>query len=258
MATTTKTSNVYTKLAQARLKFLQAGASKSGKNMHLEFKYFELEDIVPMATQIFAELNLIHIVSFRDGEAEMIVMDAEDPGDNIIRFVLPFREIEPIVSNKGNVVTNPLQALGASITYLRRYLWMMALDIVEADSIDANLGKEKPAEEKTEEPKPAEKKTKAKPKTQAERKEITKELTDPDGPADELQLKALKKACADLVKLNPDDEKLTGFVKALGEKTEGLTKVSRGNAKKLIENIQVMIKSYYKDGKEEKTDAVEQ
>jgi len=257
MATTTKTSNVYTKLAQARLKFLQAGASKSGKNMHLEFKYFELEDIVPMATQIFAELNLIHVVTFEDGVAKMVIMDAEDPVDEI-QFIIPFREIEPIVSNKGNVVTNPLQALGASITYLRRYLWMMALDIVEADSIDANLGKEKPAEEKTEEPKPVEKKTKAKPKTQAERKEITKELTDPDGPADELQLKALKKACADLVKLNPDDEKLTGFVKALGEKTEGLTKVSRGNAQKLIENIQVMIKSYYKDGKEEKTDAVEQ
>ena len=253
-----KVTNVYVKLAQARLKFLQAGASKSGKNMHLEFKYFELEDIVPTATQIFAELNLIHVVTFEDGVAKMVIMDAEDPVDEI-QFIIPFREIEPIVSNKGNVVTNPLQALGASITYLRRYLWMMALDIVEADSIDANLGKEKPAEEpKVEEPKPVEKKTKAKPKTQAERKEITKELTDPDGPADELQLKALKKACADLVKLNPDDEKLTGFVKALGEKTEGLTKVSRGNAQKLIENIQVMIKSYYKDGKEEKTDAVEQ
>lgn len=240
-----KTNNVYTKLAQARLRFLQAGASKSGKNMHLEFKYFELEDIVPTATQIFADLNLIHIVSFRDGEAEMLVMDAEEPAD-IIRFVLPFREIEPIISNKGNVVTNPLQALGASVTYLRRYLWMMALDIVEADSIDGTLDKPK------EEPVKKEEKPKAKPKTAAERKEITKELTDPEAPADELLLKALKKACADLVKLNPDDEKLTGFVKTLGEKTEKFTKISKDQAEKLIENLQAMIKAYHKEGEEAK------
>lgn len=246
-----KVSNVYTKLAQARLKFLQAGASKSGKNMHLEFKYFELEDIVPAATQIFADLNLIHVVTFDDGVAKMVVMDAEDPVDEV-HFTLPFREIEPIVSNKGNVVTNPLQALGASITYLRRYLWMMALDIVESDSIDADLGR--PAAEKTEEPVKAEPKKASKPKTKEERKEIKAELTDPDGQADELQLKALKKACADLVKLNPDDPKLTDFVKSLGEKTEKFTKISRKNATAIIENIGVMIKSYYKseDGKEKK------
>lgn len=250
-----KVTNVYTKLAQARLKFLQAGASKSGKNMHLEFKYFELEDIVPAATQIFAELNLIHVVSFEDGLAKMTVMDAEDPVDEIT-FTLPFREIDPIVSKTGNVVTNPLQALGASITYLRRYLWMMCLDIVEADSIDSNLGNEKPAEkveakpaEAKEEPKPEKKK--AKPKTAAERKEIAKELTSPEGPADELQIAALKKACADLVKLNPEDEKLTNFVKTLGEKTKLFTEISKSDATKVIENIGVMIKSYYKDGKDE-------
>ena len=247
----TEISNVYIKLAQARLKFLQAGASKSGKNMHLEFKYFELEDIVPTATQIFADLNLIHMVSFKDGTAKMVVLDAEHPAEEVV-FELPFREIEPIVSNKGNVVTNALQALGASVTYLRRYLWMMALDIVESDSIDANLKPEEPEKKpETAEKKPAEKKA-AKPKTKEERSKIKEDLTDPDGPADALQLKALKKACADLVKLNPDDEKLTGFVKQLSEKTEKFTKISRNKAQAVIENIQVMCKEYYKKGDDEK------
>lgn len=241
--------NVYQKLAQARLRFLQAGTSKSGKNIHLEFKYFELEDIVPTATQIFADLGLIHIVSFEDGVAEMLVMDADDPKE-IIQFKLPFREIEPIVSNKGNVVTNSLQALGASVTYLRRYLWMMCLDIVESDSIDGTLKEEKPAESA---PAPTPKvKKESKPKTQEERKEIKKELTDPDGQADELQIKALRKACADLINLNPDDEKLTGFVKALGEKTEGLTKISKKNAQAVIENIGAMLKNYHKQEGAEK------
>lgn len=246
-----KTVNVYTKLAQARLKFLQAGASKSGKNLHLEFKYFELEDIVPTATQIFAELNLIHVVKFQDGIAEMIVMDAEDPTDEI-QFTLPFREIDPIVSKTGNVVTNALQALGASVTYLRRYLWMMALDIVEADSIDANITKAETPKEEAKAPEKATEPTKkaSKPKTKEERKEITAELTDPDGQADDLQLKALRKACADLVKLNPDDERLTGFVKALGEKTEGLTRISKKNATQVIENLKAMIAGYHKGEKQ--------
>ena len=238
--------NVYTKLAQARLKFLQAGTTKSGRNMHLEFHYFELEDIVPVATPIFAELGLLHVVDFKDEEATMTIINAENPRDDIV-FALPFREIEPIVSKTGNSVMNPLQALGASITYLRRYLWMLALDIVEADSIDANAGVDKNTTpvEKTPEKAPETAK-KAKPKTAKERTEIKQELTDPDGPADELQIKALKKACADLVKLNPDDEKLTGFVKALGEKTEKFTKISKKQCQGLLENIQVMLKSYVK------------
>lgn len=250
MASKTEISNVYTKLAQARLKFLQAGASKSGKNMHLEFKYFELEDIVPTATQIFADLNLLHIVNFKDGVAEMTIVDAEQPDGDSVTVSLPFREIDPIVSNKGNVVTNPLQALGASITYLRRYLWMMALDIVEADSIDPNIkpAETEPAEEK---PKPAPKPA-AKPKTKEERKKVKEELTDPDGQADELQIKALKKACNDLLKLNPDDERLVNFVKQVGEKTEKFTVISRKNAQALIDNIGVMLKSYHKEGEETK------
>ena len=38
-----------------------------------------------------------------------------------------------------------MQALGSSITYMRRYLYMIALDICESDSIDSDLGKPIPA-----------------------------------------------------------------------------------------------------------------
>ncbi len=48
MANIYETMNVRQKLAKARLYFLNQKVQKSGKNMHLEFKYFfELEDIVP-------------------------------------------------------------------------------------------------------------------------------------------------------------------------------------------------------------------
>lgn len=68
MATTakeTKTANlnVYQKLLAARAKFLESDVQKTGKNMPLSFKYFELDDIVPTATRIFSEVGLIPIVN---------------------------------------------------------------------------------------------------------------------------------------------------------------------------------------------------
>ena len=50
---------------------------------------------------------------------------------------LPYTPIAPIVSNAGNQVINEMQATGSSITYIRRYLWQLVLDIVEHDSIDS-------------------------------------------------------------------------------------------------------------------------
>ena len=44
------TMNVWQKLLAARIEFLRRGVTKSGVNLHAEFKYFELEDIVPVAT----------------------------------------------------------------------------------------------------------------------------------------------------------------------------------------------------------------
>ena len=61
--------NVRQKLAKARLYFLNQKIKKSGKNMHLEFKYFELEDIVPPAIRIFARVGLTTNIEFTDDKA---------------------------------------------------------------------------------------------------------------------------------------------------------------------------------------------
>ena len=143
MATTTKTAtpaNVYQKLIMARAQFLNSDVQKTGKNMHLSFKYFELDDIVPTATRIFAEQGLIGIVNFTTDTATMNIINTDNP-EEMISFVAPFNQIEPIISSTGAKATNEMQALGSSITYMRRYLYMMALDICESDSIDANIGK---------------------------------------------------------------------------------------------------------------------
>ena len=141
--------NVRQKLAKARLQFLNQKVTKSGKNMHLEFMYFELEDIVPPAIRIFARIGLVTEIDFGDQRgAVMRVYNTDNVDEAPMEFCIPYREVSPIVSNAGKEVTNPLQALGSSVTYLRRYLWMAVLDITEPDDIDATLGE--PEEEKKE------------------------------------------------------------------------------------------------------------
>lgn len=164
-----------------------------------------------------------------------------------MQFRVPYREVKPIVSNAGKEVTNPMQALGSSITYLRRYLWMAVLDITEPDDIDANLGSDDQAEEEEipapnpETAKKEKKKKSAAPATPKEREEAKKEMTGTDGQADELQIKALKEACKTLMDKDSDQEE---FVQQIAMKTNGFTNVTRAACEQLIQNLGEMIAAY--------------
>lgn len=230
-----KATNVRQKLAQARLAFLNENVKKSGKNMHLEFKYFELEDIVPSAIKIFADLGLVTTTNFDGTTATMTVYNADSADEEGITFTAPYREVEQIVSNSGKVVTNAMQALGSSITYLRRYLYMMVLDIVEHDEVDANIGANPPAEEKSA---AMQNKPPATPKERAKAKE---KLTAADGDATEEQINSLKTLCKELI--NTDDS-TEDFVQQIALKTEGFTKISASACAELISNLTDMIASY--------------
>lgn len=252
--------NVYQKLILARKRFLERNVKKSGVNRQLEFQYFELQDIVPSATRIFQNVGLVGIVKFvptvQSNEevpivpaapiATMTVVNVDAP-DEHIDFFLPYREVEQIKSKSGNTVTNPLQALGSSVTYLRRYLWMLAMDIVEQDDVDATLGaQEQPT---TPQPKstptpaaPAPKKS-AKPATKAERENIKVALTRADDAADELMVKGLKAA---LNALRQKDDKQDEFVQQVAEITKGFTAISRSQCEELTKKVNSMIEEYDK------------
>lgn len=233
MATTTKTAtpaNVYQKLIMARAQFLNSDVQKTGKNMHLSFKYFELDDIVPTATRIFAEQGLIGIVNFSTDTATMNIVNTENP-EEMISFVAPFNQIEPIVSNTGAKATNEMQALGSSITYMRRYLYMMALDICESDSIDANIGKGESAPATP----AAEKKA---PATPQQRQEVKQELTKPGENASALQIKGLKAVLKKLKDADPTKEEM---IAKIAVETEGFTKISKSDCEAIIEKITAML-----------------
>ena len=226
MANTTP-KNVYQKLLEARVLFMEEDVKKSGKNMKMSYKYFELQDIVPVATPIFQKVGLVPVVNFTNTDATMMMVNVDDPQDFIL-FTSPMREIEPIISNKtGGEVTNAIQRLGSVETYQRRYLYMIALDIVESDSIEPLTGDNPP---------PAPKPTA--PATPQQRQEVTKNLTAADGNATELQIKGLKTAMAKLLEKDPTKE---DFVTQVALQTNGLTEISKADCEKLVQTITTML-----------------
>lgn len=234
MATATKIENVYQKLIKAREQFLNSDVSKTGKNMHLSFKYFELDDIVPTAIRIFATVGLIPIVNFTADTAIMTIVNTDNPEDSVA-FIAPFNQIAPIVSNAGKQATNEMQALGSSITYMRRYLYMLALDICESDSIDANLGKQEAPTAPVEAPKA--------PATPQQRQEVKENLTAPTDNATSLQIKGLKAVLKKLKDADPSKEEL---IAKIAVETQGFTVISKADCEAMIERITTMLEEVQK------------
>lgn len=121
--------NIFEKIMIARLDFLNSNPTKSGYNKFQNFKYFELVDIVPVATKICKQLGLYTHININEGKAVMTVVNMED-----IKEQVDFKIDAPMV--RENDFNKMLQDVGRSETYLRRYLYLLFLDITENDTVD--------------------------------------------------------------------------------------------------------------------------
>jgi hypothetical protein len=135
-------TSIYRKLAQARLAFQRLGVRMSGQNSFAGYAYYELSDILPVVNSIGAELGFLCEVSFTDTLATLIVRDVDKPSDVVI-FTSPMSE----ASLKG---CHAVQNLGAVETYIKRYLYQNAFEIVEADSLNKTHNPEQKTESKPE------------------------------------------------------------------------------------------------------------
>lgn len=121
--------NVYVKLQTARIRLQAAGLKKTGENTYSHFKYFQLDDFLPTANKIFAELGLCSVFSITGDTAVLTIVNAEDTAQ-AVTFTSPIAE----AGIKG---ASAIQQLGGIHTYMRRYLWLMAMEITEADTVDS-------------------------------------------------------------------------------------------------------------------------
>lgn len=120
---------IYDKLQSARVALQTMELKKSGYNKFQNYAYFELKDFLPTINNIFVNLGLCHSLEFDKELATMRIFDKDTNGQ--IKFTCPMAE----ANMKGN---QPVQNLGASITYITRYLFVMSLAICEHDAIDAS------------------------------------------------------------------------------------------------------------------------
>lgn len=126
---------IYEKLQKARVALQNKKLKKSGKNNYAGFTYYELSDFLPSVNEIFDELKLCSNFSLKENEATLTVYDWEDNTSET--FTTPAESLEL----KG---CTRIQALGGVHTYLKRYLYLNALEIVEADMLDPQTGKPEP------------------------------------------------------------------------------------------------------------------
>lgn len=127
--------NVYQKLQKARIDLQKMKIKKSGKNSYagFTFTYYELKDFIPAINELFDKYGLSSNFSIKEGQASLFIMNSESPDNDFCVFTSPVAEAQL----KG---CTPIQALGAVHTYMKRYLYLNAFEIVEDDMLDAQAG----------------------------------------------------------------------------------------------------------------------
>jgi len=137
--------SVYKKLQEARILLQNTSLKKSGRNKFAGIEYFELGDFLPAIQNIFTKVGLCGTVSFGTEIASLTIVDVDATDfttQNYVVFSSPMSSAEL----KG---CHAIQNLGAVQTYLRRYLWVVAMEIVEHDALDATTGSDSKKAEPT-------------------------------------------------------------------------------------------------------------
>lgn len=122
--------NIHEKINELRVCFLKQPHRKTGKNAFAGFSYFELPDFIPQVLADCKKHGICPHFHINDATAFLDLYNVEKPEEKLT-FSAPFGGCQL----KG---CHEVQNIGASITYMRRYCWGMALELVENDAVDAS------------------------------------------------------------------------------------------------------------------------
>ncbi|WP_158612491.1 ERF family protein [Leptotrichia sp. OH3620_COT-345] len=131
--------NIYEKLQKARVELQEMGLKKSGYNKFANFDYFELKDFLPKVNEIFLKLKLFSKFDLLENEGILTIINSENTEEKET-FTTP----KIVVEMKGQ---NGLQQIGSTHTYLKRYCYYNALEIIINDETEATIDKDKNKEQ---------------------------------------------------------------------------------------------------------------
>lgn len=133
-----KELNLYQKLSKVRVGIQNFVSSKkikkSGLNTFTKFAYYNLNDFMPYVNQLFDEVGLLGKFDLNlDGvSATLIIFNTNKP-DEFTVFVTP-------TADAGVKGSTAIQSLGATHTYLKRYLYQNAIELSDNDVFDPLQG----------------------------------------------------------------------------------------------------------------------
>ena len=123
-----KTAAIYYYLQQLRLKLSKMNIAKSGYNKFSNYKYSELKDFMPKVNELCDEFGIVGVITFNGDNATLTLVSTVDNTSVVFTTPVVFSDM------KG---ANKIQNLGATHTYLRRYLWTLALELTENDEVES-------------------------------------------------------------------------------------------------------------------------
>ena len=131
--------NLYQKIQRCRVELQNFNLKKSGRNKFANFDYYELADFIPTVNELFDKYKLFSRFTLMDNIATLDIYDTEKQREDGTYESIMFSSPVAEVVIKGS---NAIQSLGGANTYMKRYLYLNVLEIVESDSFDAVSGKE--------------------------------------------------------------------------------------------------------------------
>lgn len=136
----TENMSLMEKMTQARLDLQRMNIKKTGWNEYSKYHYFQLADVLPIINELADKYRFFAWISYGIETASMTITDLDSPSSTL--------EIVSPMSTASLKASHEVQNLGAVQTYLRRYFYMTAFEIVEFDEIDATYDKNAPAQKK--------------------------------------------------------------------------------------------------------------
>ncbi len=151
-----KKMNIYEKMQKIKKLLSDSELKKTGENEYSKFEYYELADILPAIITFCEEYRLFTHVNFvKEYSTKIIttegnqVQEKVKVGESAILTVINIDNPKEKLEYSSDIkdlelkAANAIQNYGGIQTYSRRYLYMNAFDIVEAEMFDKEMNKKK-------------------------------------------------------------------------------------------------------------------
>lgn len=130
---------IHQKMAEIKKSLSETKIAKSGFNKFAGFKYHELGDFLSEINKLNNEIGVNDSITINKASDLCVITlhNTEAPGDSY-SIEIPYSDAEMLAKGGAPSNTDAIQRLGATVTYIRRYLYMTAYNIQENDGVEPN------------------------------------------------------------------------------------------------------------------------